>query len=51
MIGQSGTGMMESPHSQTDWEGQDEGDTHPNSNTSAWTGSGMFKKITNEAAA
>ena len=33
------------------WEGHDEGDTHPNSETSAFSGSGAFTKITTEAAA
>ena len=33
------------------WEGHDEGDTHPNSDTSAFSGSGTFTKITTEAAA
>ena len=33
------------------WEGHDEGDTHPNTDTSAWSGSGTFTKITTEEAA
>mgnify|MGYP005683346815 CR=1 FL=1 len=33
------------------WEGHDEGDTHPNSETSVWSSSGAFTKITTEAAA
>ena len=33
------------------WEGHDEGDTHPNTDTSAWSGSGTITKITTEEAA
>ena len=33
------------------WEGHDEGDTHPNTETSAWSGSGTLTKITTEEAA
>ena len=33
------------------WEGHDEGDTHPNTNTSVWSGSGIYTKITTEVAA
>ena len=33
------------------WEGIDEGDTHPNSETCAWSGSGTLSKITTEVAA
>ena len=33
------------------WEGHDEGDTNPNSDTSAWSGSGKLTKITMEEAA
>ena len=33
------------------WEGHDEGDTHPNAETSAWSGSGTMTKVTTEAAA
>ena len=33
------------------WEGHDEGDTSPNADTSAWSGSGTMTKITTEAAA
>lgn len=33
------------------WEGHDEGDTHPNSETAAWSGSGTLTKITTEVAA
>jgi len=33
------------------WEGHDEGDTHPNTDTSAWSSSGTITKITTKAAA
>jgi hypothetical protein len=33
------------------WEGHDEGDTSPNADTSAWSGSGKLTKITTEEAA
>ena len=33
------------------WEGHDEGDTHPKADTSAWSSSGTFTKISREAAA
>merc|ERR1711865_973442 len=33
------------------WEGHDEGDTHPNTDTSAFSASGTLTKITTEAAA
>ena len=33
------------------WEGHDQGDTNPNGQTSAWSGSGTLTKITTEAAA
>ena len=33
------------------WEGHDEGDTHPNADTSAFSASGTFTKITTEEAA
>ena len=33
------------------WEGHDEGDTHPNADTSAFSGMGAMTKITTEAAA
>ena len=33
------------------WEGHDEGDTHPNADTSAFSASGIYTKITTEAAA
>ena len=33
------------------WEGHDEGDTHPNSETCAWSGSGTLMKIKTEVAA
>ena len=33
------------------WEGHDEGDTHPNADTSAWSGTGTYTKITTEEAA
>ena len=33
------------------WEGNDAGDTHPNSDTSAFSDNGTFTKITTEAAA
>ena len=33
------------------WEGHDEGDTDPNTDTSAWSGSGTITKITKEEAA
>ena len=33
------------------WEGHDEGDTHPNSDTSAFSAIGSYTKITTEAAA
>jgi hypothetical protein len=33
------------------WEGHDEGDTSPNADTSAWSGTGKFTKITIEEAA
>ena len=33
------------------WEGHDEGDTHPNAETSALSYSGTFTKITTKAAA
>ena len=33
------------------WEGIDEGDTHPNSETCAWSGSGTLMKIKTEVAA
>ena len=33
------------------WEGQDEGDTSPNAETSAWSGSGTFTKVSLDEAA
>jgi hypothetical protein len=33
------------------WEGHAEGDAHPNADTSAWSSTGKFTKITAEAAA
>jgi hypothetical protein len=33
------------------WEGHDEGDTSPNADTNAWSGTGKFTKITIEEAA